>query len=105
MALEEENYVRIALLLTGISPRAVRIKFDSEFSPVCLERTLRQATKDLRDLKNKKVINQHQWNLLFPTTGKQENEPINSAKMHFSAPLRPPVVSMVTTNQSLQPVS
>ncbi|CAG2215042.1 unnamed protein product [Mytilus edulis] len=30
---EEENYVRMSLLLTGISPRAVRVLFDSEFHP------------------------------------------------------------------------
>ncbi|CAG2239596.1 DMBT1 [Mytilus edulis] len=30
---EEENYVRMSLLLIGISPRAARVLFDREFSP------------------------------------------------------------------------
>ncbi|CAG2217418.1 unnamed protein product [Mytilus edulis] len=48
---EEENYVRMSLLLTGISPRAVRVLFDSEFHPSCLDSTLKKAYNKLIDLK------------------------------------------------------
>ncbi|XP_071172229.1 E3 ubiquitin-protein ligase DZIP3-like [Mytilus edulis] len=63
---EEENFVRLNLLLTGISPRAVRTLFDYEFAPVCLDATLKKEFNKLRDLQKKRVINQSQWNLLTP---------------------------------------
>ncbi|XP_063426126.1 uncharacterized protein LOC134709933 [Mytilus trossulus] len=62
---EEENYVRMSLLLTGISPRAARVLFDREFHPSCLDSSLKKAYKTLFDLKKKHVINAAQWNLLF----------------------------------------
>ncbi|CAG2207091.1 unnamed protein product [Mytilus edulis] len=37
---EEENYIRLALLLKGVSPRAVRTFFDKEFPPTYLPSTL-----------------------------------------------------------------
>ncbi|XP_052083725.1 E3 ubiquitin-protein ligase DZIP3-like [Mytilus californianus] len=63
---EEENYVRMSLLLTGISPRAARVLFDSEFAPACLNSSLKKDYNKLRDLQKKRIINQQQWNLLFP---------------------------------------
>lgn len=63
---EEENYVRISLLLTGISPRAVRVLFDREFHPSCLDSTLKKEYNKLLDLKKKRIINQNQWNFLCP---------------------------------------
>lgn len=63
---EEENYVRLALLLKGVSPRAVRIFFDREFPPTYLPSTLNTNYNTLNDLKLKRVLNQVQWNLLFP---------------------------------------
>ncbi|CAC5401594.1 unnamed protein product [Mytilus coruscus] len=56
LAQEEENYVRIALLLTGISPRAVRVLFDKEFPQASLSITVNDKNKkkklnDLRGLK------------------------------------------------------
>ncbi|XP_063426833.1 uncharacterized protein LOC134710409 [Mytilus trossulus] len=65
LSAEEENYVRMSLLLTGISPRAVRVLFDSEFHPSCLDSSLKKAYNKLLDLKKKRVINEAQWNLLF----------------------------------------
>ncbi|CAG2253747.1 unnamed protein product [Mytilus edulis] len=62
----EENYVRMSLLLTGISPRAARTFFDGEFAPVCLDATIKKEYNKLFDLKKKHIINQSQWNLLFP---------------------------------------
>ncbi|XP_052088603.1 uncharacterized protein LOC127725578 [Mytilus californianus] len=63
---EEENYVRINFLLTGISPTAVRIYFDNEFHPSCLYTSIKKETNKLLDLKKKRVINQAQWDLLYP---------------------------------------
>ena len=63
---EEENYVRMSLLLTGISPRAARAVFDQEFAPSCLNATLTKEYNKLKDLQQKRIINQQQWNLLFP---------------------------------------
>ncbi|CAC5378634.1 unnamed protein product [Mytilus coruscus] len=63
---EEENYVRMSLLLTGISPRAARALFDHEFAPSCLDSSLKKEYNKLKDLQKKRVINQSQWNLLFP---------------------------------------
>lgn len=62
---EEENYVRMSLLLTGISPRAVRVLFDCEFAPAYLDSSLKKEYNKLRDLQKKRIINQQQWNLLF----------------------------------------
>ncbi|XP_071131090.1 uncharacterized protein [Mytilus edulis] len=66
---EEENYLRMHLLMTGISSRAVRVLFDKEFSPVCLGATIKKETGKLIDLKNKRIINGAQWELLFPRVG------------------------------------
>lgn len=63
---EEENYVRMGLLLTGISPRAARALFDQEFAPSCLCAALKEERIKLQDMRKKRVINQPQWNLLFP---------------------------------------
>ncbi|XP_076075707.1 E3 ubiquitin-protein ligase DZIP3-like [Mytilus galloprovincialis] len=66
---EEENYLRMHLLMTGISSRAVRVLFDKEFSPVCVDATIKKKTGKLIDLKNKHIINKAQWRLLFPHVG------------------------------------
>lgn len=66
LSVEEENYVRMSLVLTGISSRAVRTKFDNEFAPACLGASLKKEYNKLFDLKKKHRINQSEWNLLFP---------------------------------------
>lgn len=63
---EQENYVRMSLLLTGIAPRAVRTVFDRKFPPSCLDSSLKKEYNKLRDLQLNGIINQSQWNLLFP---------------------------------------
>ncbi|XP_063420857.1 E3 ubiquitin-protein ligase DZIP3-like [Mytilus trossulus] len=63
---EEENYVRMSLLLTGISPRAARALFDQEFVPSCLNATITKEYNTLIDLQKRRIINKPQWNLLFP---------------------------------------
>ena len=67
----ESNYIKIAMVVLRVSPRAVRVQFDKEFDPVCLQRTLKSEQSRLLDLKTKKRITQPQWNLLFPRTGEQ----------------------------------
>ncbi|CAG2255528.1 unnamed protein product [Mytilus edulis] len=66
---KEENYVRLALLLKGVTPRAVRTYFDREFPPTYLPSTLNTNYNTLWDLKLKRIINQAQWNLLIPRNG------------------------------------
>ncbi|VDI60066.1 Hypothetical predicted protein [Mytilus galloprovincialis] len=66
---EEENYIRLALLLKGVSPRAVRTFFDKEFPPTYLPSTLNKNYNTLNGLFKKRILNQAQWNLLFPTNG------------------------------------
>lgn len=63
---EEENYARLSLLLAGISSRVVRKLFDFEFPPTSLAATLMKENNKLLELKKKNIINQAQWNLLFP---------------------------------------
>ncbi|XP_076095329.1 uncharacterized protein LOC143066215 [Mytilus galloprovincialis] len=66
---EENNYIRLALLLIGVSPRAVRTFFDKEFHPSNLHSTLNKNKPILHDLRLKKTLNSYQWNLLFPKNG------------------------------------
>ena len=66
----ESNYIKIAMVVLRVSPRAVRVQFDKEFHPNCLKRTLKSELGCLTDLKMKKRLTQHQWNLLFPRTGR-----------------------------------
>ncbi|CAG2188830.1 unnamed protein product [Mytilus edulis] len=66
LSIEGENYVRMGLLLTGISPRAIRALFDQEFHPSCLDASIKKEYNKLLEMKKNKIINQPQWNLLFP---------------------------------------
>jgi hypothetical protein len=66
----ESNYIKIAMVVLRVSPRAVRVQFDKEFHPDCLQRTLRSEWGCLSELKTKKRITKPQWNLLFPRTGR-----------------------------------
>ncbi|XP_076079353.1 uncharacterized protein LOC143049638 [Mytilus galloprovincialis] len=66
---EIENYIRLALLLKGVSPRAVRNFFDKEFPPTYLPSTLNKNYNTLYDLFKKRILNQAQWTLLFPKNG------------------------------------
>lgn len=68
---EEANYLRIINLILRVAPQAVRVQFDLEFFPGGLQKVLNQNKfKVLDPLKRKRVINQKQWDLLFPRTGK-----------------------------------
>ncbi|CAC5364245.1 unnamed protein product [Mytilus coruscus] len=71
---EEDNYVRICLLLSGISQRAARSFFDTEFVPSCLYQSFKKEYKTLYGLKQEKTINQSQWNRLFPLKGSPDSK-------------------------------
>jgi hypothetical protein len=58
------------MIVLRVSPRAVRVPFDKEFHPDCLQRTLKNKWGCLSELQRKKRITQPQWNLLFPRTGR-----------------------------------
>ena len=67
----ESNYIKIAMVVLRVSPRAVRVQFDNNFDPKCLQTTLNNSKWGcLTDLKEKKRITKPQWELLFPTTGR-----------------------------------
>ncbi|XP_076072691.1 uncharacterized protein LOC143044521 [Mytilus galloprovincialis] len=91
---EEENYLRMHLLMTGISSRAVRVLFDKEFSPVCLDATIKKEAGKLIDLKNKRIINRAQWELLFPRVGVPDSKtfdvPLMVALLRNLTELPPP---------------
>ncbi|XP_052080937.1 uncharacterized protein LOC127718892 [Mytilus californianus] len=95
LSVEEENYVRICLLLTGISPRAVRTCFDYEFAPACLNTSLKKELKKLTELKRQHRINQSQWNLLFPrfpdvTDSKTFDVTLMTILLRNLTPMNPP---------------
>ncbi|CAC5371597.1 unnamed protein product [Mytilus coruscus] len=64
---EEDNYIRLTLLLKGVSARVVRLYFDREFPPTDLRSTLHKNTTTLQGLRSKRILNHPQWNLLFPS--------------------------------------
>ncbi|CAG2231504.1 unnamed protein product [Mytilus edulis] len=94
---EEENYVRMCLLMTGISTRAARIVFDREFAPSCLDSTLKREIKKLRGLQNKGNINQVQWNLLF------RNKPDVPDSKTFDVTLMITLIRHLTDRKDLTP--
>ncbi|XP_052074464.1 uncharacterized protein LOC127712207 isoform X1 [Mytilus californianus] len=66
----ENNHLRIANLVFKIAPPAVRVYFDKQFNPGGLQAVLNQNRfKTLNSLKSKRIINQTQWDLLFPSVG------------------------------------
>lgn len=68
---EKKNFIIIQLVVTGISPRAVRKIFDREFHPKCLKGSLRKESINfkIKELKNKGVLSKAQMNLLYPDVG------------------------------------
>lgn len=68
---EEENYLRMQLLVIRISKRAVRVFFDKEFDPSLLYNSIKTGFSELRTLKQNGVINNEQWKLLFPGGGSE----------------------------------
>ena len=67
---QESNYIKLAMIVLRVSPLAVRVQFDKEFHPNCLQRTLKREWSRLSELRMKKRITQPQWNMLFPETSR-----------------------------------
>ncbi|XP_063397028.1 uncharacterized protein LOC134681361 isoform X1 [Mytilus trossulus] len=66
----ENNHLRIANLVFKVAPPAVREYFDKQFNPGGLQTVLNQHRfKTLKSLKSRRIINQNQWDLLFPLVG------------------------------------
>lgn len=65
---EVENYLRMSLL-NRISPKAVRVLFDKELNPSCLETLITTNKGKLLDLKRRHFINAANLKLLFPSSG------------------------------------
>ena len=67
----ESNYIKIAMVVLRVSPRAVRVQFDKKFDSKCLQTTLNNSKLGcLTDLKQQNHITQPQWDLLFPKPGR-----------------------------------
>lgn len=67
---EQENYVRMGLLLSGNASRAVRIVFNRSFDPTKLDATMKEEYNKLKDLLKKRIITKSQWILLDPCRGR-----------------------------------
>jgi hypothetical protein len=65
----QKNSNKMAIVVLRVSQRAVRVQFDKQFHPDRLQSILNRNVLQLTNLKEKKRITQHQWNLLFPRTG------------------------------------
>ena len=63
---EEVNYLRLEYLLIRISPRAVRKIFDSEFHPQQLKSFLRKNVLNIKEMRQRHLITQAQFDLLYP---------------------------------------
>jgi hypothetical protein len=46
----ESNYIKIAMVVLRVSPRAVRVQFDKEFHPDCLKKSLKSEWCRLSDV-------------------------------------------------------
>lgn len=66
---EENNYLRMNLLLNYFSAKAARVLFDNEFHPTRLNASIKIFSNRLMDLRKKGLINSSQWRLLFPSNG------------------------------------
>lgn len=69
LSVEEDNYIRLLLLLIDVCPRAVRSYFDKEFPPDKLYSRFNTNYNTFLSLKSHKILNQDQWERLFPRNG------------------------------------
>ena len=73
---EKTNHVKVSRLLTGNGRRVMQDVFDTFHPPANLHAVLNSpAVKDqLRGLLRRRVLNQHQWDTLYPTSGIAESK-------------------------------
>jgi hypothetical protein len=67
---EDTNYLRLAILVIKLSPKAVRVLFNNRFPAVNLPNILARKHVKLQALHDKRIISEAQWKLLFPFLGK-----------------------------------
>ena len=67
---ENTNYLRLAILVIKLSPKAVRVLFNNKFPTVELPNILDDKHDELQELYNRRIISDAQWRLLFPSPGK-----------------------------------
>ncbi|CAC5401168.1 unnamed protein product [Mytilus coruscus] len=65
---EESNYLRLAHLVIRVSPEAVRKRFDHHFNRGGLQTILMMHKARIEVLFNKKIINQSQLDILYPSS-------------------------------------
>lgn len=65
---EEENFLRLCVLMFETSSNAVRALFDSIFDPSCLHTTMNREYNKLINMERK--LNKKQWSSLFPFKGR-----------------------------------
>ncbi|XP_063398897.1 uncharacterized protein LOC134683518 [Mytilus trossulus] len=63
---EKQNYTTLDRLLKDVAEPVVRKRFDKEFDPTALQKTLNRESLIL-----KKLVNRKQWNILFPPRGQK----------------------------------
>ena len=73
LSVEEENFIRMSFLLTGVSPRAMRVFFDKIFPPLNLPSMIKKQYHILDDLKYRRSITNDQWSILFPEHGMEQS--------------------------------
>ncbi|VDH91759.1 ankyrin repeat domain-containing protein 17 [Mytilus galloprovincialis] len=91
---EEENFVRIFMLTNEISPKAIRKVFNREFNPNQLQQQLNVLYSKIMKLRNQHIINQSQYDMLYPLGGGPKSETFDISLMvtflrHFTKISRP----------------
>lgn len=69
ITIEEENFLRIVQLMSGVVVEAVRTIFDNFFSPKKLHKTLQAKKKDMEDLEKNRILTKPQMDALYPLSG------------------------------------
>ncbi|CAG2213529.1 unnamed protein product [Mytilus edulis] len=78
---EAKNVIRIGLLLSGISHRTVQVLFDRVFDPSCLDSSIINECRKLKDIPLKEILGESQWKLLFSFDGGSNSSTFVSALM------------------------
>jgi hypothetical protein len=72
---KEQNYVRLNLMVVKLSTLVLKARFDLTVPPgPQLHQEINKFTKKINNGRSKKLINQKQYDLLFPKTGPPSSE-------------------------------
>lgn len=66
---EERDFLKLVNLIMKVTPSAVRYLFDQIFPTQHLASVIQNNLVKLNKLKNARIINAAQWDLLFPPSG------------------------------------